>query len=329
MAVLAAVMGAVYFDAFRSSVEALVGDCTVIVATHLWTLLALTLTLAAVCATLPTLVHATLRWMEYTLLYPIRAVTVPMTTAEATRGALSLEHHPQYDEMLLYDPNSDEDEFSPDEMQCYDPSTMQRLGSLHIWTKSDVEGAVARARHAQRSWKLTTFAERRRVLRTLQKYIVDHTEEICTVASRDSGKGKLGALMGEVLVTCEKISYLLNEGEKVLSPEQRPVGMLTMHKRAWVEYEPLGVIGVIAPFNYPFHNLYNHIVSSLFAGNGSVTKVSEVFYPTLPFYTIPYPYRTIPYSTLFYLVLTYLILSSPSSPPGVARDTTSASYARC
>lgn len=40
-------------------------------------------------------------------------------------------------------------------------------------------------------------------------------------------------------------------------------------------YRPLGVIGVIAPWNYPFHNVYNHIVSGIFAGNAVVSKVSE------------------------------------------------------
>ena len=47
------------------------------------------------------------------------------------------------------------------------------------------------------------------------------------------------------------------------------------HKRAYVEYHALGVLGVIAPWNYPFHNVYNHVVSGLFAGNAVVSKVSE------------------------------------------------------
>lgn len=46
-----------------------------------------------------------------------------------------------------------------------------------------------------------------------------------------------------------------------------------MHKKAYVEYRPLGVLGIIAPWNYPFHNLYNHVISGLFAGNAVVSKV--------------------------------------------------------
>jgi len=50
---------------------------------------------------------------------------------------------------------------------------------------------------------------------------------------------------------------------------------MMMHKRAYVEYVPLGVLGVIAPWNYPFHNMLNHVISGLFTGNAVVSKVSE------------------------------------------------------
>lgn len=49
-----------------------------------------------------------------------------------------------------------------------------------------------------------------------------------------------------------------------------------IHKRAYVEYAPLGVLGVIAPWNYPFHNMYNHILSGIFTGNACITKVRVV-----------------------------------------------------
>ncbi|EGD79685.1 aldehyde dehydrogenase [Salpingoeca rosetta] len=51
--------------------------------------------------------------------------------------------------------------------------------------------------------------------------------------------------------------------------------MLMMHKIARLEYVPLGVLGAIIPWNYPFHNMYGQIISALFAGNGIVLKVSE------------------------------------------------------
>lgn len=85
----------------------------------------------------------------------------------------------------------------------------------------------------------------------------------------------IDALLGEVLTTCEKISYVCKHGESALQREHRPTSILTLHKKAYVEYLPLGVLGVISPWNYPFHNVMNHVISGIFAGNAVVCKLSE------------------------------------------------------
>ena len=53
----------------------------------------------------------------------------------------------------------------------------------------------------------------------------------------------------------------------------RSVGTPMLHKVAKVVYEPLGVIGAIVPWNYPFHNVLNPVLAAVFAGNGAVVKV--------------------------------------------------------
>jgi hypothetical protein len=128
-------------------------------------------------------------------------------------------------------------------IQCYDPSTHQFLGEVIAMTKEDVHELCERAAAAQKEWAKTTFAQRRQVLRTIQKYIVHHVEDICRVASRDSGKPKVDALLGEVLTTCEKIRTINQWGEVWLRPSVRPTGPLMMHKTPYVEYVPFGVIG--------------------------------------------------------------------------------------
>lgn len=65
------------------------------------------------------------------------------------------------------------------------------------------------------------------------------------VAARDSGKAMLDAILGEVIVTCEKIHWLCGEGEKWLRPEKRSPGIMSFYKSARVEYHPVGVVGVV------------------------------------------------------------------------------------
>jgi acyl-CoA reductase-like NAD-dependent aldehyde dehydrogenase len=62
----------------------------------------------------------------------------------------------------------------------------------------------------------------------------------------------LDASLGEILVTCEKLRWLIANGENVLKPEKRPVtGLLMMHKTAEIRYEPLGVVAALVSWNYP------------------------------------------------------------------------------
>jgi acyl-CoA reductase-like NAD-dependent aldehyde dehydrogenase len=134
---------------------------------------------------------------------------------------------------------------------------------------------VARARVAAAEWRHSTFAQRRRLLAILLKYTVENQREICRISALDSGKPMVDAAFGELIVTCEKIHWLLAEGERWLAPEARSPGRMMFYKRARVEYVPLGVVGAIVPFNYPFHNIFNPLTAALFAGNALVVKVSE------------------------------------------------------
>jgi acyl-CoA reductase-like NAD-dependent aldehyde dehydrogenase len=160
-------------------------------------------------------------------------------------------------------------------IQCFDPSTGNHLGKVKAMTNDEVNYICRRAKEAQKIWCQTSYRERRKVLRTLQKYIVTHIDDICRVCTRDSGKTPVDALLGEVMTTCEKIRCVNSNGELWLLPQYRPTGPMMVHKNAYVEYVPFGVLGIIAPWNYPFHNLMNHVISGLFSGNAVVSKVSE------------------------------------------------------
>jgi len=162
-------------------------------------------------------------------------------------------------------------------IRMFDPTTGAILGdgTERVFSDDDVAETCNAARVAQEEWVNTSFDERREVLKLLQDYVVKNQELICNVASRDTGKTMVDGGFGEVLTTCEKISWTLQHGEDALKPDFRPVGMLTIHKTACVEYQPMGVLGAIVPWNYPFHNMFGQIISAIFSGNAMVLKVSE------------------------------------------------------
>jgi acyl-CoA reductase-like NAD-dependent aldehyde dehydrogenase len=160
-------------------------------------------------------------------------------------------------------------------IQCYAPATGQVLGLVNPSTPAAIDRAVAAAHTAQRKWAATSFEERRSVLRSLERFVMDHAELICRVACLDSGKTMVDAQLGEILVTVEKIRWTLLHGEKALRPSSRPTNLLMSYKRNTVRYEPLGIVSALVSWNYPFHNLLGPIISAIFAGNGIVVKVSE------------------------------------------------------
>eukprot|EP00934_Nitzschia_sp_Nitz4_P002611 Nitzschia sp. Nitz4//scaffold45_size130396//56194//58208//NITZ4_003447-RA/size130396-snap-gene-0.125-mRNA-1//1//CDS//3329552392//2601//frame0 len=211
------------------------------------------------------LVYHTRLWMEY-LTTSVPTLKIPMSNAEALDEGVTGE---PVEKMSLID------EKDPKVLYCFDPSTRQQIGTSKNMTPQEVHEILVKAKAAQQEWQKTTFAQRRMVLRTIQKYICEHVEDICRVSARESGKPKIDAVVGEVLTTCEKIRTICAWGEAWLQPNYRPTGPMMMHKTAWVEYVPLGIIVPIAPWNYPFHNSMNHIISGIMAGNAVVGKVSE------------------------------------------------------
>ncbi|KAL4945125.1 hypothetical protein BDV06DRAFT_185662 [Aspergillus oleicola] len=161
-------------------------------------------------------------------------------------------------------------------IMSYCPADGRVLGNgIKPATKDDVDRAVAAASKAQGQWANTTFAERRRVLRTLLKYVLEHQDEIVIAACLDSGKTKVDATFGETLVTAEKLKWTIDHGEKALTAESRPTNFLMMYKKNMVTYEPLGVVSACVSWNYPFHNFISPVISAIFAGNGIVVKPSE------------------------------------------------------
>ncbi|KAI1779083.1 ALDH-like protein [Hypoxylon cercidicola] len=171
-------------------------------------------------------------------------------------------------------------------IQCYMPATGQFLGLVNPSTPAGIDRAIAQAHAAQDKWAKTTFSERRKVLRTMLQHILDNQEQICEVSSLDSGKTMIDAQLGEIMVTAEKLQWTIRHGEKALRPSRRPTNLLMSYKRNTVRYEPLGVVAALVSWNYPFHNLMGPIISSIFAGNGVIVKVSEQTCWSAAYYTM-------------------------------------------
>jgi acyl-CoA reductase-like NAD-dependent aldehyde dehydrogenase len=162
----------------------------------------------------------------------------------------------------------------PSVIVCRNPATGDLLGEVPVMDPDEVRARLGRARQAQAAWATTSFAERRRVLGRLLELVLAKADQICRNISLESGKTLQNAMMGEIWPVCEKLRWTIREGERHLRPERVSSGLL-VHKVATIEYLPLGVVGVICPWNFPFQNILGPTIPALMAGNAVLCKVSE------------------------------------------------------
>ncbi|KAK7449668.1 Meiotic Sister-Chromatid recombination aldehyde dehydrogenase [Stygiomarasmius scandens] len=157
----------------------------------------------------------------------------------------------------------------------YDPGSGYHLTTALADSEEEIAAMIAKAEQAQRTWRKTTFTQRRRVIRSLKKWLVDNQELCARVACRDTGKTLIDAALGEILTTCSKMEWLIEHGERYLRPETRSNNLILCYKDSKVHYDPLGVVTAIVSWNYPLHNAWSPILAGIFAGNAVVLKCSE------------------------------------------------------
>ncbi|KAJ7074290.1 aldehyde dehydrogenase domain-containing protein [Mycena amicta] len=164
---------------------------------------------------------------------------------------------------------------------CFDPATGLHLATLKADSEEEIAHKIKLAQIAQKTWKQTSFGRRRRVMRSLNKWLVENQDVCARTACRDTGKTLVDAALGEIITTCCKLQYMIDHGERALRPETRSSNLILCYKTSQVHYEPLGVVAAIVSWNYPLHNSWSPIIASLFAGNAVVLKCSEhVFWST-------------------------------------------------
>jgi acyl-CoA reductase-like NAD-dependent aldehyde dehydrogenase len=140
-----------------------------------------------------------------------------------------------------------------------------------------VATAVAAAARAQDAWGDTTPAERASVLRSAARATRTHADEIVATIVAETGKPRTEAIANELYAAVDHAAWLAREAPRVLRDER--VRFRQPHlklKRAWLVYEPLGVVAAITPWNVPFAIPFAQVASAVATGNGVVLKPSEL-----------------------------------------------------
>jgi succinate-semialdehyde dehydrogenase/glutarate-semialdehyde dehydrogenase len=156
-----------------------------------------------------------------------------------------------------------------------DPATLEPLGKVLLAGEQDVHAALARARRAAPAWAELDFDQRARHLRRLRDRLVERSDEIADVICGDTGKLRFEAFATEILMACDSLGYYARHAAELLRDERKRPHLMR-HKRLTVRYRPLGVVGLITPWNFPLLLCVNPLAQALMAGNAVVVKPSEI-----------------------------------------------------
>lgn len=140
----------------------------------------------------------------------------------------------------------------------------------------NIHDLLALQKSAYRRYPLPTAQERIERLARLKKVLVKYQDQFAEAISKDYGNRSFAETkIGELLTCLEQIKYYSKHLTEWMKPSKRHIGILHQPAKAWVQYQPMGVIGIIAPWNYPLLLALSPLICALAAGNHAMIKVSS------------------------------------------------------
>ena len=163
------------------------------------------------------------------------------------------------------------------EIPVENPATGEILGAVANLGAGEVADLALRGRAAQPAWEALGFEGRGRVLRRCRKWLLDQGERVAGTIVAETGKTWEDALVTELGYTASALGHWARHAPKYLADERvRSSSPFVLGRKLVVRYEPLGLVGVIGPWNFPLINSFGDCVPALAAGNAVILKPSEI-----------------------------------------------------
>jgi acyl-CoA reductase-like NAD-dependent aldehyde dehydrogenase len=163
------------------------------------------------------------------------------------------------------------------EIQVENPATGQIAGTVPDLGAAAVAELARRGRLAQPTWEAYGFDGRTRVLKRAQRWLMDNSERVIQTIMSETGKTYEDAQLAEVVYGANAFGFWAGHAERYLADERvKSSQLLVKGKKLVLRFRPLGLIGVIGPWNYPLTNSFGDCIPALAAGNSVILKPSDV-----------------------------------------------------
>src|SRR5271154_4502889 len=163
------------------------------------------------------------------------------------------------------------------EIPVFNPATGAQIGSVPDLDAAAVAELAKRGRAAQVGWDAYGFEGRAAVLRRMQKWLMDNADRVTETIVSETGKTYEDARLAEIAYGGGAFGFWAKNAEKYLEDERvSSAAVAVKGKKLILRHRPLGLIGVIGPWNYPLINSFGDCIPALAAGNSVILKPSEV-----------------------------------------------------
>jgi acyl-CoA reductase-like NAD-dependent aldehyde dehydrogenase/choline dehydrogenase-like flavoprotein len=157
------------------------------------------------------------------------------------------------------------------------PATGETIATVPDLDPGEVEAMVARAREAQPIWAAVGFEGRAEVLLAARGWMVANAEQVVTTIVGETGRPADETQFAELAYGLSALEFWAKAAPRYLADEEiQSASPFVRGRKLMVRYAPLGVVGVIGPWNYPLNNSFGDCIPALAAGNAVVLKPSEV-----------------------------------------------------
>lgn len=159
-------------------------------------------------------------------------------------------------------------------LESRSPADDRLIATFPNMSADDVHDIVDRARIASLWWADLGWAERKKRILTFKSVLARRSAELAALVHAENGKPTDDAVL-EILISIEHTHWAATHAKRVLGRRRVAPGFLSINQDPRLQYDPVGVVGVIGPWNYPVFTPIGSIVYALAAGNAVVLKPSE------------------------------------------------------
>jgi acyl-CoA reductase-like NAD-dependent aldehyde dehydrogenase len=162
-------------------------------------------------------------------------------------------------------------------LESFNPATGELVGTVETITPAQVQGVVDDVAEVQPFWAQLSLEDRARYMGRAADVLVEQMEDVARLLTREQGKPITESYTMELLPTIDALHWLADAGPEILADERIPYPQAFLKtKKSFFSYEPLGVVGVIAPWNYPWSIPFGEVAIALMAGNGVILKPASL-----------------------------------------------------